>query len=158
MLIRLSIFIIIFFSISISNAAPKPYNIELGKATLEDVKKEFAILKTLPFGKGTWYFLDHSYFNSVWCDLDGVVQGMDFNEIIYSFEDIIKSLTEDGEYKLLGHVPIKITRLKKYARLRAGDYDIIVLVDTDPRFKTIYYMNKDFREALIAKEYIPYFE
>ena len=155
---RSIIFLIFLLCPFLVNAAPKPYNIELGKATLEDVKKEFAILKTLPFGKGTLYFLNHSYFNSMWCDLDGVVQGMDFNEFLYSFEDIIKSLTKNGKYKLLGQVPTKITYLKKNARLRAGDYDIIVLDDIGAGFKTIYYMNRDFKETLIAEKYIPYLE
>ena len=158
MLSRSIILLIFLLSPVIANAAPKPYNIELGKATLEDVKKEFPIMESLPFGKGTRYFLNHSYFNAVWCDLDGVVQGMDFNEFIYSFEGIIESLVENGKYKLLGQVPTNISYLKQNARLKAGDYDIIVLDDTGEGFKTIYYMNEEFRKALIAKEYIPYFE
>ena len=83
---------------------------------------------------------------------------MEFIEIIYSFEDIIESLSKNSEYKLLGNISTDIDYLKQNARLKAGNYDILVVVDMDERFKTISYMNKDFREALIETKSIPYFE
>ena len=61
----LVIFSALLISFSI-NAAPNPYNLELGKTTLKDVKKQFRILESSSFGKGTYHSLDNSYFGGIW--------------------------------------------------------------------------------------------
>jgi len=75
-----------------------------------------------------------------------------------SFEDIIERLSSEREYEFLGRIPTDISYLKHNVRFKAKDYDVFVLVDTDPRFKTIFYMNSEFRDLLIAEKTIPYFE
>lgn len=122
MLLRIIILLMILVHQQIVYANPAPIDLELNKATLQDIKRTHKILseENTPYG-GKEYFLDIKNINiqqlkiaKVLCDENGIVQGVQLVIDKNRFEDIYHSI--DAKYeqhsKTIPSVGDKIVRFK----------------------------------------------
>ena len=106
MLLRIIILIATFINHSNVYANPAPINLELDKATLQDIKNSYRILSQKnPIFGGKEYFLDTESIEiqglkevSVICDENEIVQGVQLILNKDKFNDIYQSLAK--KYKL----------------------------------------------------------
>lgn len=159
MLIRSLIFIVSILHSFPLYAALKPLDLELGKATVKDIKQKYEIKDDYPSFGGTMYELDISTVHdnqstgtAVWCDSKGIVQGVRLFKSKRVLNSVMKLLS--SQYELINSISVDDVTLNLIVRFKDRDSDSFIHVVVGDLVLTEYYMTPIYRKILLEQKII----
>ncbi len=151
MLIRsLTLIISIFYSFLI-HAAPRPLDLEMGKATSNDIKRMYKIKDEYFFRDGISYQLNVSSLPNdkleevyIWCDSDDVIQYLMLILSRDEFDNMVSFLS--GKYEFIDCTPTvdRSFETELIAKFRDGDFKIITFAPKSDHELVVQYYSPKF--------------